>query len=603
MSTDGPAAFSCIFLNTYYSRFVNNYYRRNPEHAQLSYQEQKALLQGTWFGDCDFYSSGLKKSGWQADDFIVNCAPLQNAWARENGISAEGLSIAIEQIRSVKPQVLYLQDLNLANKEFLNAARPHVGIIVGQIASPLPAQTYFAGIDIMVSSFPHFVERFRAAGITTYYQPLAFDPRILESLPSTPYLARPIECSFIGGISPSHHNGYQLLEQLAAKLPMEFMGYGAESLPLDSFIRKSHRGEVWGREMFRAFQASRITVNRHIDVAENYANNMRLFEATGCGALLITDYKDNLNDLFEIGKEVVAYRSAEECIDLIHYYRQHTDEAGKIAASGQARTLRDHTYILRMGQTGEILERHLRYRGEKDRFLPPNIAKISYGHTPISRETITPDLTSAWKNTSIPNQQRSLVQQELSSMYMGKTPIAFQVLANTLKPIVAAGDSVLEIGCSSGYYYEVLGYLLSRPLDYTGVDYSEAMIAMAEDFYPKTKFLVADGARLSFSDRQFHTVISSCVLLHVPNYREHIAETARVADKFVVAARTPICKSQPTQYLKKLAYGVETVELRFNEEDLLREFSLQGLELIQATEYFADPAADSYQATYLFKRS
>src|SRR5690606_38961943 len=123
-----------------------------------------------------------------------------------------------------------------------------------------------------------------------------------------PYLTRPVECSFIGGISPAHRSGYQLLEQLAASVPMSFRGYGAESLPLESSIRKHHQGEVWGRDMFQAFSASRITINRHIDVAESHANNMRLFEATGCIALLITDYKDNLNDLFEIGKEVVAYR-------------------------------------------------------------------------------------------------------------------------------------------------------------------------------------------------------------------------------------------------------------------------------------------------------
>ncbi len=69
-----------------------------------------------------------------------------------------------------------------------------------------------------------------------------------------------------------------------------------------------------------ASHKSFITINRHIDVAENYANNMRLFEATGCGALLITDYKDNLNELFEIGEEIVAYRSPEEAAALIKYY-------------------------------------------------------------------------------------------------------------------------------------------------------------------------------------------------------------------------------------------------------------------------------------------
>ena len=46
-------------------------------------------------------------------------------------------------------------------------------------------------------------------------------------------------------------------------------------------------------------------------MAKSYANNMRLYEATGVGALLVTDWKENLGEMFEPGKEVVAYRSPE----------------------------------------------------------------------------------------------------------------------------------------------------------------------------------------------------------------------------------------------------------------------------------------------------
>jgi spore maturation protein CgeB len=115
--------------------------------------------------------------------------------------------------------------------------------------------------------------------------------------------------------------------------------------------------------MYRALARSRITVNRHINVAENNANNMRLYEATGVGSLLITDRKDNLGEIFEIGKEVVAYSSPEEAAELIRYYIKHPDEADLIAKAGQARTLKDHTYKTRMNELMPILERHLEERG------------------------------------------------------------------------------------------------------------------------------------------------------------------------------------------------------------------------------------------------
>jgi spore maturation protein CgeB len=112
-------------------------------------------------------------------------------------------------------------------------------------------------------------------------------------------------------------------------------------------------------DMYRALARSRITLNRHINVAENNANNMRLYEATGVGAMLLTDRKDNLHELFEIGKEVVAYSSKEEAAELVRYYLEHPGEAAQVAKAGQARTLREHTYAQRMQELVPILKRHL----------------------------------------------------------------------------------------------------------------------------------------------------------------------------------------------------------------------------------------------------
>ena len=35
--------------------------------------------------------------------------------------------------------------------------------------------------------------------------------------------------------------------------------------------------------MYRVLRQSKIALNRHSDVAEDHANNMRLYEATGVG--------------------------------------------------------------------------------------------------------------------------------------------------------------------------------------------------------------------------------------------------------------------------------------------------------------------------------
>ena len=85
---------------------------------------------------------------------------------------------------------------------------------------------------------------------------------------------------------------------------------------------------------------------------------MRLYEATGMGSLLLTDHKDNLNEIFEIDKEIVTYKSKEEASDKAFYYLRNPDQLKKIALAGQKRTLKDHTYEKRMEELIIILKKY-----------------------------------------------------------------------------------------------------------------------------------------------------------------------------------------------------------------------------------------------------
>jgi spore maturation protein CgeB len=71
---------------------------------------------------------------------------------------------------------------------------------------------------------------------------------------------------------------------------------------------------------------------------------MRLFEATGVGTCLLTDWTENLGELFEPEREVATFRDAKECVERIRWLLAHPEEREAIARAGQARTLRDHTY-------------------------------------------------------------------------------------------------------------------------------------------------------------------------------------------------------------------------------------------------------------------
>ena len=102
--------------------------------------------------------------------------------------------------------------------------------------------------------------------------------------------------------------------------------------------------------MYQVLRRSRITLNSHIDMAGREAGNMRLFEATGVGAFLLTDFKDNLHTLFEPDREVGVWRSIDDCLSAIGRYTDDGTARAAIARAGHARTLGQHTYYQRARQ-------------------------------------------------------------------------------------------------------------------------------------------------------------------------------------------------------------------------------------------------------------
>ena len=86
--------------------------------------------------------------------------------------------------------------------------------------------------------------------------------------------------------------------------------------------------------MYRLLRDARISLNRHIAEAEGHANNMRLYEATGVGSLLLTDEGSNLAELFEPGREVVTYAGVDDLVEKARHYLAHEDERARDRRGG-----------------------------------------------------------------------------------------------------------------------------------------------------------------------------------------------------------------------------------------------------------------------------
>jgi hypothetical protein len=384
-----------LLLNTDYQRFHAWLYRRHPGLENASYAVQMAARNSSLFGLANFYSKNFAAWGHQAQEVYVNNPWIQAAWAREHGLAVEppqaaasavpralpgwlertvapfkrtlrplarkfGLSpnldpqaenILIAQIEEFKPDLLINQDVFHVDTKLMRRIKD-IGkpILVGQIGIEPSLGEDWTVYDLMISQLPSTVAFFRSLGARAELNHLAFEPAILDALPPAP--AADIDVSFVGSISMDHRQRIALLEAVAERYDLKLWGNRPQALPASSPLHRCFQGEVWGTEMYQVLRRSRIALNSHVDFARREAGNMRLFEATGVGAFLLTDFKDNLNMLFAPDREVVAWHSIDDCLKAIALYLGDDERRAQIAQAGQARTRAKHTYRQR---TAEIL--------------------------------------------------------------------------------------------------------------------------------------------------------------------------------------------------------------------------------------------------------
>lgn len=338
-----------IIIDTYYPDFLKTL-TIDPDSTYQA-ELDKVLWQS--FGTADFYSRGLRAYGWDAIDVIANEERLQRMWAKENHGAGD---VLLAQIADFKPDVVFFQDLSVCRPEVLAQLKIKY-IVAGQCSCPMPAEEKVKQFDVLFTSFPHYIAKFESLGVRAVYNPLAFDP-IITLARTPPPVEREIDVAFVGGVgNPSHWQyGMQVLDKIARRIPTSFFwGYGYDLLSSNSPIRQRYRGQAFGLRMYEILQRSKIVINRHGEVAQGYSNNMRLFEATGCGALLFTENSPNIGDFFN-NDEVVIYHSPDEAVYRIEYFLGDWDDRGlPIAMRGQDRTMRDHTYSKRMKTVSDVL--------------------------------------------------------------------------------------------------------------------------------------------------------------------------------------------------------------------------------------------------------
>jgi len=103
-------------------------------------------------------------------------------------------------------------------------------------------------------------------------------------------------------------------------------------------------------ELIQMFSRSKINLgfstcgNTHETKERILQIRLRDFEVPMSGGFYIVEYMEEIEEFYDIGKEIICYRDKEDLAQKIKYYLKHDEEREVIRKAGYARCLRDHTW-------------------------------------------------------------------------------------------------------------------------------------------------------------------------------------------------------------------------------------------------------------------
>ena len=386
---------------------------KNGGQEHFSYKELKARVDASYV---NYFATGwckaLENIGYETENVVINAEPLQYLWLEEYGAHFDDFSldeILFLQIKEYGPDILFVDDG--CSIEFLREVKrevPSICLVVGwsgsAVAKDPKKKNVWQQLDLVLCCAPEGVAHLRKEGAHVFHMNHAF---LSDSLP---LLKKNIDMhsdiTFIGSVvrgKEYHLIRERLLLSLSDVLPLEIYSpsavFGTKDLlrsslaivlydavhsspkwmqkrvfselpilrkvsawterpmlPVNYKLYKHMRPPVFGIEMLNVLYQSDIVLNIHADSSPEFASNMRLFEGTGVGSCLLTDYRKNMKDLFIPDQEVVTYDSLDDCIEKAAWLRDHPKERKRIAEAGKKKCLEKHTYQNRALEFDDIVK-------------------------------------------------------------------------------------------------------------------------------------------------------------------------------------------------------------------------------------------------------
>lgn len=191
-------------------------------------------------------------------------------------------------------------------------------------------KAWIQNFDCNLTNARAMVDVYHAHGASCLYLPTGFhfDPQIHKKPVA---VGTDFTMSFVGSHKPERA---MVVDQLRRQgIPVEVFGQG-------------WGGQSFVSDAWNIYTRTQINLGIGYNVAGTSVTNLknRDFECPSSGACYLTTYDWELADLFEIGKEILCYRSTDDLIELYSYYSRRPGACLEIAGRAYDRCRREHTW-------------------------------------------------------------------------------------------------------------------------------------------------------------------------------------------------------------------------------------------------------------------
>jgi spore maturation protein CgeB len=259
--------------------------------------------------------------------------------------------------RSLKPDlVLILKGETLQEDTLVALQSPGRHIASWWLDDPI---LYFNSHPQVRSQMPHLdtlfiYDRGKMKELSEYgarriiYLPCAVDTSVYHPKGILPADLERYRCD-VGFAATYYPERGRLLTAMSG-LKVSLWGSGWSSSPeIKAFPNGTlHGKKLSGSELAALYGIALICPNVHHSQSLLGGLNLRTFEIPSAGGFQLVDDVPGLEEHFELGREIIVYKSPGHFRELADYYLAHPSERTALIKRGKARVMRDHTYLQRM---------------------------------------------------------------------------------------------------------------------------------------------------------------------------------------------------------------------------------------------------------------